>query len=125
MSVLGANGAGLVSALADLRLGTLLSEPAGEEADACLENLAAAAPELFATERVSWELVFGRLQLEAAQRGYHDVVLVSDRHVYIVLRSGRDPDVALVGVAPHTRNVGLVLSTARERLQQVEQGGES
>lgn len=114
--------AGLVSAVADIRLGTLMSAPGDAESSALLWELAAAAPELFATDRISWDVVFGRLHSQAALQGFQELVLVSSQHVHIVLRSTQDPFIALVGVAPRTQNVGLVLSEARARLQLTQDG---
>lgn len=113
-------GSWLVSALADLRLGTLIGAreegPAGDR----LESFAAAAPELFATDRVSWEIVFQRLKRKGEIDGLHDLVLVSRGHVHIALRSARDPAIVLIATAPRTRSIGLIVSEARARLTQLE-----
>jgi len=113
-------GTGLVSALVDLRCGSVLATPASGEVDLLLEDLALASPELLATDRVAWEVIFGRLQAREGPRGFQDVVLVSGERVYVLLRSARDPGLGLVGVSTDGRNVGLALAEARARLRQLE-----
>jgi hypothetical protein len=106
--------------LVDLRFGSVIATHAAGEVDLVLEDLASASPELLATDRVSWELIFGRLQAREGPRGFQDVVLVSADRVYVLLRSGRDPGVGLVGVSTDGRNVGLTLAEARARLREIE-----
>ena len=77
-------------------------------------------PELFANDRVSWELVFQRLKRADELDGLQDLVLVSRRHVHIAIRSTRDPSLVLIGVAPRTRSIGLIVSEARARLTRIE-----
>src|SRR5262249_50865327 len=112
--------AGLISALADLRVGRLFPLADEEEVAQSLHDLAAAAPEFFAAERGASLTAPSRLSASESPAGLQYLVLVSQRHVHIVLRSSRKPFLALVGLAPHTRNVGLILSEARARLRQVE-----
>lgn len=116
-------GTPLVSALADLRLGTLLGGPEGGAAAERLESFASAVPELFATDRVSWELVFQRLRRADELDGLQDMVLVSRRHVHIAIRSTRDPSIVLIAVAPRTRSIGMIVSEARARLTRIESTG--
>jgi hypothetical protein len=111
---------GLVSALVDLRLGTVLSASVGGDFELMLEDLAAASSELFATDRVSWDVIFGRLQARDSLLGFQDVVLVSAERVYVLLRSTRDPAIGLVGISTDSRNLGLALAEARNRLRQLE-----
>lgn len=113
-------GTQLISALADLRMGTLLGTiESGQNAER-LENFASAVPELFATDRVSWELVFQRLKRAGELDGLQDLVMVSRRHVHIAIRSTRDPSIVLIAVAPRTRSIGLIVSEARARLARIE-----
>jgi hypothetical protein len=114
------SGSSLVSALADLRMGTLLGSPENGAAADRLESFASAVPELFANDRVSWELVFQRLKRADELDGLQDLVLVSRRHVHIAIRSTRDPSLVLIGVAPRTRSIGLIVSEARARLTRIE-----
>jgi hypothetical protein len=109
----------LVAALADLRMGTLIGAPQGGSAER-LESFAAAVPELFANDRVSWELVFQRLMRAGERDGLQDLVLVSHKHVHIALRSARDPSIVLIAVAPRSPSIGLIMSEARARLSQLE-----
>ena len=113
-------GSPLISALADLRMGTLLGSLESGAAAERLENFAAAVPELFATNRVSWELVFQRLKQADELDGLQDLVMVSRRHVHIAIRSARDPSIVLIAAAPRTRSIGLIVSEARARLTRIE-----
>lgn len=113
-------GSPLISALADLRMGTLLgSLESGAAADR-LESFASAVPELFANDRVSWELVFKRLKQADELDGLQDLVMVSRRHVHIAIRSVRDPSLVLIAIGPRTRSIGLMVSEARARLTRIE-----
>jgi len=114
------SGSLLISAVADLRLGTLLGADAQGEGAARLESFASAMPELFARDRVSWELVFQRLRRSDEIDGLQDLVLVSRLHVHVALRSLHDPSIVLIGIAPRTRSIGLIVSEARARLVQIE-----
>lgn len=116
-------GTTLVSALADLRMGTLLGGPEGGAAAERLESFASAVPELFATDRVSWELVFQRLRRADELDGLQDLVLVSRRHVHVAIRSTRDPSIVLIAVAPRTRSIGMIVSEARARMSRIESSG--
>lgn len=113
-------GTSLISALADLRMGTLLGSLETGAAAERLENFAAAVPELFANDRVSWELVFQRLKRADELDGLQDLVMVSRRNVHIAIRSTRDPSLVLIAVAPRTRSIGLIVSEARARLTRIE-----
>ena len=106
---------GLVSAFADLRCGILLAERRGETPDPRLETLAAVAPELFASDRPSWESIFGQ-PAQAEQQGFQHIVLVSREHVHVAMRCTRDPSIALIAVAPRSRSVGSIVAEARGRL---------
>ena len=108
---------GLVSAFADLRCGILLADPQEPAPDPRLESLAAAAPELFASDRASWELIFGRLA-QGDQHAFQHIVLVSREHVHVAMRCNGDPTVALIAVAPRNRSVGSIMAEARGRLLQ-------
>jgi len=110
----------LVAALADLRMGTLIGSVQQAGAVERLEGFATAVPELFANDRVSWELVFQRLKRSDELDGLQDLVLVSRKHVHIALRSARNPSLVLIGVAPRSRSIGLIVSEARARLSQLE-----
>lgn len=114
------SGSTLISALADLRMGTLLGSLESGAAAERLESFAAAVPELFATDRISWELVFQRLKQANELDGLQDLVMVSRRHVHIAIRSTRDPSLVLIAVGPRTRNIGLIVSEARARLTRIE-----
>jgi hypothetical protein len=114
---------GFRSALADLRCGTILGLPEDGPPDARLESLAAAAPELFASERASWELIFGRLVACDEPQGFQDIVLVSRDHVHVAMRCTRDPSIALIGVAGRNRSVGSIVAEARARLARLTGAG--
>lgn len=110
----------LVSAIADLRMGTLIGGSEGGAAAERLESFASAVPELFATDRVSWEIVFQRLKRADELDGLQDLVMVSRRLVHIAIRSTRDPSIVLLAVAPRNRSIGLIVSEARARLARIE-----
>lgn len=104
------------SALVDVRHGMLLEALDGLDPEGRLEGLAAAVPELFASKRVAWEQVFRRAKSGELVAELHDVVLVSREYVHVVQRSASDGQTALASVAPRTRNIGLIISEARDRL---------
>lgn len=113
-------GTWLISAVADLRMGTLIGSDDGGAALERLESFASAVPELFATDRVSWEVVFQRLKRADELDGLQDLVMVSRRHVHIAIRSTRDRSIVLLAVAPRTRSIGLIVSEARACLTRIE-----
>ena len=96
---------GIVSAFADLRCGILLADAHGQAPDPRLESLAASVPELFASERASWD-------------GFQHIVMVSREHVHVAMRCSDDPSVALIAIAPRGRSVGSIMAEARGRLTQ-------
>ena len=110
----------LFSALVDARHGTLVDALDGLDPDGRLEGLAAAVPDLLAAHRVSWEQVFGRLRSGARPVGLHDVILVSRGFVHVVQCLASDPQLALISIAPRTRNLGLIVTETRDRLAQVD-----
>ena len=110
----------LFSLLVDTRTGTVLETPDGLDPEGRLEGLAAAAPELLAAHRVSWEQVFARPRREGHAVELHDLVLVSRDYVHVVQRLGSDPQLALVSIAPRTRNLGLIITETRDRLAMVD-----
>jgi hypothetical protein len=110
----------LVSAIADLRMGTLIGGGEGSQAVERLESFASTVPELFATNRVSWEMVFQRLKRADELDGLQDLVMVSRRQVHVAIRSTRDPSIVLLAVAPRNRSIGLIVSEARARLVRLE-----
>ena len=112
----------LYSALADARSGTVLEAPDGLDGEGRLEALAASAPDLLGTHRVSWEQVFAHPGRSEPGAGLHDVVLVSRSYVHVVQRLPSDPEVALVSIAPRTRNLGLIITETRDRLAMVDAG---
>jgi hypothetical protein len=116
-----ASDSGLACAIADLRIGALVGVN-GVAVDERLEGLAAATPELFATDRISWELVFGRLKRVDELEGLRDIVLVSKHRVHVALRSQHNPSLVLIGVAQRTRSIGSIVSEARARLAELEGG---
>jgi hypothetical protein len=115
------SSSGLSCALADMRIGTIVGM-SGTTLNESLEGLAAATPELFATDRISWELVFGRLKRAEELEGLRDLVLVSKQRVHVALRSQQNPSLVLIGTAPRTRSIGAIVSEARVRLHQLESG---
>jgi hypothetical protein len=108
---------GLVWAFADLQCGLLLADSQASGPDPRLEGLAAAAPELFASDRASWELIFGHLP-HGEQHAFQNIVLVSREHVHVAMRCSGDTSVALIAVAPRNRSVGSIVAEARGRLLQ-------
>ena len=98
----------IVSAFADLRCGMLLAEPHDQQPDPRLESLAAAMPELFASDRAPWD----------GSSAFQHIVLVSREHVHVAMRCSDDPSVALIAIAPRGRSVGSIMAEARGRLAQ-------
>jgi hypothetical protein len=111
--------AALFSVLVDARNGTVIDCLGGLDPEGRLEGLAAAVPELLAAHRVSWEQVFGRLG-GSKPVGLHDVILVSRGFVHVVQSLASDPQLALISIAPRTRNVGLIVAQTRDLLAQVD-----
>lgn len=102
----------LVSAFVDVRFGAFVDRENGPRA---LEDFASAIPELLNSQRVSGSVLIGHLDT-AVSAEFHDIVLVSAKHVHFAQRLPDNPRVALVSVASRNRSVGLILSEARARM---------
>lgn len=110
----------LYSALVDVRLGAVLEAPDGLDPNGQLEALAAAASDLLGTQRVAWSQLFAQPQSDEASAELRDMVLVSRSYVHVVQRLPSDPQLALVSIAPRTRNLGLIITETRDRLTMVD-----
>ncbi|MCB9594776.1 MAG: hypothetical protein H6719_18795 [Sandaracinaceae bacterium] len=108
-------------ALIHVRRGEILEVIEGGGPSERLEGFAAAVPEIFATDRISWELVFGQVRPEAGTLGLEDLVLVSEGYVHVAARLPEEPLLALLTVAPREGAVGLILASARARLESVRE----
>lgn len=114
--------AALSCALVCVKTGVVL---ASSEAslDPRLEVLAATATELL---QVDSSIDFAALLAELEPRGgsgrgsFQELVLISTAQVHVVARSRTRPEATLVASAEHTRALGLLLSTVRARLAQLE-----
>ncbi|MGC4092769.1 MAG: hypothetical protein QM756_33780 [Polyangiaceae bacterium] len=106
-------------AVACLRTGIVLEllGPGDQMLDA--EQLAAILPQLFNAPATDWGAIFSRLGAEAGD-AFQDIVLVTDARVHVVQRLREPAETALIAVAEGTTNVGLVLSSVRAKVAEIE-----
>jgi hypothetical protein len=107
-------------ALISLKTGEVL-DSAELVLGARMQDLAAAAPELFrAGNPDDRQALFQRLGSELKSDSFQEIVFVSARSAHVVQRLAQQPELALLAVSTDTRKLGLMLSGVRARLLQLE-----
>ena len=110
--------------LVDISSSTLLDFEASEPRAGELRDLAAGAAEELLTGRSVEALrpIFDKLRHERVQphTGFRDLVIVSSGLVHIFQRCRRDPNLVLLCVCETGANLAIVMSTARQSLDDAE-----
>jgi hypothetical protein len=104
-------------ALVCLKTGVVLDALRGGAPIARMQDLAAAAPELFRSGApADLGALFARLGSDLQSDSFHEIVFMSQRTAHVVQRLRERPDVALLAVSMDTKKLGLMLSGVRARL---------
>jgi hypothetical protein len=89
--------------------------------DPRLELLAATATELLQVDSsIDFASLFAELEPRGGTANFQELVVISPARVHVLSRPRTRPDAALVATIEHTQKLGLLLSTVRARLAQLE-----
>jgi hypothetical protein len=108
-------------ALVCLKTGVVLESLHAGTPIARMQDLAAAAPELFRSGAgMDLGALFTRLGSELRIDSFQEIVFMSRRTAHVVQRLTRRPDVALLAVSVDAKKLGLLLAGVRARLSALE-----
>lgn len=111
---------GVSCALVCVKTGVVLaSSEAG--IDPRLEVLAATAEELLQVDSsIDFAALFAELEPGGGTAHFRELVVISATRVHVLSRSRTRPDATLVATTAHTQKLGLLLSTVRKKVAQLE-----
>lgn len=111
--------ADIAYALISLKTGLVLG-PLSGRLSRRLEDLAAAAPELFRSSPSSdFGPLFTRLGSQDGSQSFQEIVVISAQHAHVVQRLPNRPDTALLAVSEDSKKLGLLLSGVRAHLLRI------
>jgi hypothetical protein len=124
VSAAGLADADVSYALVCLKTGALLELLDGRAADARMQDLAAASPELFRAGRpTELAALFAQLGSQRAIESFQEILFVSERAIYVAQLLTTRPGVALVAASVDAGKLGLILSGVRAHTAQLEAAG--